>query len=86
LWLKLISVPQGGVGVLRYYGGSHIRALIALYPELNLKEEKFSIHWGYLTKRRRCADEFAKSRNFNPLDPEKWYTVSKEEFSGIVSF
>jgi len=31
----------GGSSLLSYYNGSHIRALVRLYPELMLKFEKF---------------------------------------------
>jgi hypothetical protein len=39
---------KDGAALLRYYGGSHIRALQALYPELNLKAEKFLKHLGLI--------------------------------------
>jgi hypothetical protein len=71
--------------VLRYYGGSHIKALRALYPELDLKQEKFSEYLGFL-KRRKITDELARSKNFNPLDSEKWYTIRQKDIKGIVRF
>jgi hypothetical protein len=75
--------------VLRYYGGSHIEALVALYPELDLKTEKFSSQLGHLfssdpKKRRKYTDDFAKSKNFNPLDAEKWYTIKQKDIKKIV--
>jgi hypothetical protein len=83
--------------VLKYYGGSHIRALTKLYPELNLDKGKFLEHKGYLQcsfmkikfgfiglerieKRRQFFEKLAKSRNFNPLDAEKWYSFTKSDF------
>jgi hypothetical protein len=76
--------------LLRYYGGSHIEALRTLYPELDLKPENFPSHLGQLfsldpERRRKFTDEFAKSKNFNPLDAEKWYTIKLKDFMGIVS-
>jgi len=35
----------GGRGILKYYNGSHIKALMKLYPELKLNKESF-----YLSK------------------------------------
>jgi len=32
----------GGKGLLNYYNGSHINALMKLYPELILKKENFA--------------------------------------------
>jgi len=34
-------IRAGGGGVLNYYRGSHIKALVDLYPELGLQKEKF---------------------------------------------
>jgi hypothetical protein len=30
-------------------------------------------------KRREFFDNFAKSKNFNPLDVENWYTMAKKD-------
>jgi len=34
-------IKAGGKGVLNHSGGSHIKAIIDLYPEINWKKEKF---------------------------------------------
>jgi 8-oxo-dGTP pyrophosphatase MutT (NUDIX family) len=87
--------------VLSYYGGSHIRALRELYPELNLKPKKFLRHSGLFhffvdierlkltqfscsDKREKFFVELAKSRNFDPLDVEKWYSIKKKDIMNIV--
>jgi len=35
-------VKAGGSGILNHYQGSHIKALIKLYPEISLQQEGFS--------------------------------------------
>ncbi len=37
------------------------------------------------TNRRNFFDTFASSKNFDPLDPEKWYSVTKSEIRRAVS-
>jgi hypothetical protein len=37
-------------------------------------------------KRRKYLDEFAKSNKFDPLDADKWYTVSNRDIAQAVSF
>ncbi len=39
-----------------------------------------------MRKARKFFDEFAKSKNFNPLDSERWYAVTKKEILRAVSF
>jgi len=70
-------IAAGGISVLQYYDGSHIKALVKLYPELALKKGNF------LTSKqgRKFFDAFAKSKNFNPLDAKMWYSVTSEEIS-----
>jgi len=45
-WYKLLSFEvlkrKGGFRVLKYHEGSHIKALIDLYPELHLEESRFA--------------------------------------------
>jgi len=35
--------------------------------------------WRDAAKRRKFMDDFAKSKNFDPLDVEKWYSVTMSE-------
>jgi len=85
---KWYSVSQseilraGGRRLLHCYNRSHIEALVQLYPELNLKREKFFRHekgWKAPANQRNFLDTFARSNNFNPLDAEKWYSVTHSE-------
>jgi len=75
-------VSAGGNDVLNYYEGSHITALRKLYPELILKKESFLLSqegWKAPAKQRKFFDNFANSKQFDPLDAEQWYTVSQKE-------
>jgi len=80
---KDVTDAQGGKSILRrYHNNSHIKALIELYPEVMWEKEKFSHHadkWQDPKKRRDFFDAFSKSRQFNPLDSEKWYSISLRE-------
>jgi hypothetical protein len=101
---------KGGSGVLEHFNGSHIRALIQLYPELELKQDKFLQFRGLQSEefetvliflvslvplgvrsglakpeqQRKFFDEFAKSKNFNSMDAEKWYSVTRKEIRRLV--
>jgi len=68
----------GGRGLFHYYNGSHIEALMQLYPELKLKKGHFFLS-KKIWKARKFFDGFARSRKFNPLDAEKWYSVTHNE-------
>jgi len=77
----------GGGGLLHYYTGSYIKALVKLYPELVLKKGNFlkdkkgrkKAGWKTPGKQRKFFDEFARSKKFNPLDAEKWRSVTHNE-------
>jgi len=85
--LNIICVSpqfQGGSGVLYYYNGSHAKALVKLYPELRLKKENFlksKEGWKTPAIQRSFFEAFARSNNFNPLDAEKWYSVTCKEIT-----
>ncbi len=38
-----------------------------------------------LSQQRKFLDDFAKSRQFDPLDPENWYLVEKKDIMQAVS-
>jgi len=54
-WYKValndIKQIKGGISVLMYHQGSHIKALIDLFPELHLQEDKFVPHPLYKNKK-----------------------------------
>jgi len=80
---KDILLEGGGSILNTYYNGSHIRALIDLYPELTLQKEKFVNYtdgdWSSPMKQRQFFDELALSKQFSPLDAEKWYSITQDD-------
>jgi len=67
-------IRAGGSGLLKYYNGSNIEAMVKLYPELIWKKGNFFRH-----EARKFLEEFAMHSNFNPLDAEKWGSVTRRE-------
>jgi len=83
---KEIICAKGGRAVLSYYNGSHTTALMEVYPELVLNKEKFFqskgiMVWKTPDQRRKFFDDFAKSKQFNPLDAEKWYITTLRDIT-----
>jgi hypothetical protein len=95
----------GGAALLRYYEGSHVKALQSLYPELKLDEHRFFDSENRLkgfiitlelllranantefrkNEKRKVLDEFAKSKNFNPLEAENWYSITNSHKTEIL--
>jgi len=78
-------INEGGKGILEFYKGSHVKALIELYPELCLRKNSFPHYfqeggnWKDPEHRRKFFEEFAKSKQFHPLDAERWYSITKKE-------
>jgi len=70
---------SGGGSLLSYYNGSHIRALGKLYPELKENLLLFKEGWKAPENQRKFFDEFARSKKFNPMDPENWYSVTRND-------
>jgi len=74
-------IRAGGKRLLDYYNGSHKEALVQIYPELIFKKEKFVLYEGgwIIKSQRKFLDGFARSKNFNPLDVNKWHSVTRKE-------
>jgi len=87
-------LKAGGNAVLKSNNGSHIKALIKLYPELRLKKKNFlqSVEgWKEPERQRKFFENFAISKAFDPLDAEKWYSIHKREIleaggSGLLNY
>jgi len=41
-------------------------------------------YWAEAENCRKLFDGFAKERQFNPLDPNNWYSVTSSDFAGKV--
>jgi len=75
-------MKAGGRGLLNIYNGSHIKALMQLYPELTLEKRNFwksESGWKVPRIQRNFFDEFARSKKFSPLDANNWYSVTLSE-------
>eukprot|EP00026_Physarum_polycephalum_P003771 Phypoly_transcript_03785.p1 GENE.Phypoly_transcript_03785~~Phypoly_transcript_03785.p1 ORF type:complete len:728 (+),score=112.28 Phypoly_transcript_03785:126-2309(+) len=90
-----VSVRQfaskGGAYVLQHYGGSLIKALMDIYPSIGIEERNFQIvprnFWQENENKRNFFEFFARKREFDPLDVDRWYLVSnqdiKDEKNGV---
>jgi len=60
---------------------------VRLYPELLLKKSNFlnPQEGKSARERKKFFDWFARSQKFNPLDAEKWYSVSYDDIKRAVS-
>jgi hypothetical protein len=95
-----VYFQKGGKTLLKFYEDSHIRAFQSIYPELNLKAEKFSKQPGRSIFQCTCKPflinlfpvhkgtkfflELARSKNFDPLDAEKWYSITRRDIMEAV--
>eukprot|EP00026_Physarum_polycephalum_P003327 Phypoly_transcript_03337.p1 GENE.Phypoly_transcript_03337~~Phypoly_transcript_03337.p1 ORF type:complete len:777 (+),score=98.56 Phypoly_transcript_03337:66-2333(+) len=74
----IIKMPSGG-SVLKHYNGSAIKAIIDVYPSLNLSPGDFDHmthkYWQKLENRKQFFDTIAKKMNFDPLLAENWYNL-----------
>jgi len=97
--LKVDIIGAGGGGLLKYYSGSQVEALVKLYPELMLKKGNFLKpkvklklpRWRAPGKQRKFFNEFAQSKKFNPLDVENWYSITLRDIiraggSGLLNY
>jgi hypothetical protein len=42
--------------------------------------------WRKPERQRKFFEEFAKSKKFDPLDSEAWYSITRKEIISAVSF
>lgn len=71
--------------VIKYHNHSIPKALVELFPEINLEKSKFfasssssTSMWRDPQKRRKFFENFAKENSFDPIVPENWYKQSKK--------
>jgi hypothetical protein len=67
-----------GESMVAHFEGSYQRAAVSLFPELNLDISKFHANknWSTHEKQRSFFDNYAKSREFDPLIPANWYSIT----------
>lgn len=66
-------------------GGRRKRMLTFEMSAKQAKVWRFKHKWVDPKKRRSLFDAFAKANSFDPLDVEKWYSVSLKKFIKFVS-
>eukprot|EP00026_Physarum_polycephalum_P002689 Phypoly_transcript_02697.p1 GENE.Phypoly_transcript_02697~~Phypoly_transcript_02697.p1 ORF type:complete len:777 (+),score=106.95 Phypoly_transcript_02697:66-2396(+) len=82
-WYKIsteaILSVKGGSSILMNYNGKLEKALMHLFPDIGLVEQRFkesnSVHWHKISTRRKFFENFAKQRGFAALDPSNWYPL-----------
>eukprot|EP00026_Physarum_polycephalum_P007313 Phypoly_transcript_07372.p1 GENE.Phypoly_transcript_07372~~Phypoly_transcript_07372.p1 ORF type:complete len:546 (+),score=62.83 Phypoly_transcript_07372:102-1640(+) len=78
-------VKKAGGLLVHKYDGSYKKALMQVYPNIGIKEDKFlrvpRNYWASKENRRKFFNSFASSRNFEPLIPQCWYNVPFDEFN-----
>eukprot|EP00026_Physarum_polycephalum_P001950 Phypoly_transcript_01954.p1 GENE.Phypoly_transcript_01954~~Phypoly_transcript_01954.p1 ORF type:complete len:900 (+),score=97.26 Phypoly_transcript_01954:131-2830(+) len=65
----------GARAVISFYGGSVIKALLDLFPDIGINISKFSYTEG-IVEDRKFFENFAVSHKFDPLIVENWYSRS----------
>eukprot|EP00026_Physarum_polycephalum_P001762 Phypoly_transcript_01764.p1 GENE.Phypoly_transcript_01764~~Phypoly_transcript_01764.p1 ORF type:complete len:946 (-),score=154.63 Phypoly_transcript_01764:299-3136(-) len=82
-----IRACEGGAGVLRYYDGSYVRALMALYPKIGLKPSGFLRtpvnYWDDRRNRRKFFEEFAALKKFTTRQAAPWYGYEPADFEEV---
>jgi len=78
--LSDVKQRKGGLDVLSNHHGSHVLALMDLYPELVFEVCKFKdipkTTWQHSIFRREYFDQIAHDFHFDPSDSAKWYSLS----------
>eukprot|EP00026_Physarum_polycephalum_P010489 Phypoly_transcript_10653.p1 GENE.Phypoly_transcript_10653~~Phypoly_transcript_10653.p1 ORF type:complete len:428 (-),score=54.41 Phypoly_transcript_10653:8-1153(-) len=67
----------------KHHAGSWAKALVSLFPELNLEISRFSSthkFWNSVQNRRELFERFARAQGGDPLDPKFWYSLRIKEF------
>eukprot|EP00026_Physarum_polycephalum_P002910 Phypoly_transcript_02919.p1 GENE.Phypoly_transcript_02919~~Phypoly_transcript_02919.p1 ORF type:complete len:813 (+),score=74.97 Phypoly_transcript_02919:109-2547(+) len=80
-----IDEAKGSGSVLSYYGGSVVKALLDLYPDVQFNEAEFGSilrrTW-HQNRRRDLFDAFAAKQGFDPLVAENWYPIDPKDLAG----
>eukprot|EP00026_Physarum_polycephalum_P002673 Phypoly_transcript_02681.p1 GENE.Phypoly_transcript_02681~~Phypoly_transcript_02681.p1 ORF type:complete len:850 (+),score=89.37 Phypoly_transcript_02681:125-2674(+) len=82
-----ITAVKGGVSALQSYGGSLIKAIIDLYPDITLDLTLFNAvparHWRDAANRKAMLEQVAKQKGLDPLIPSTWYTINAKAIKKI---
>eukprot|EP00026_Physarum_polycephalum_P004386 Phypoly_transcript_04404.p1 GENE.Phypoly_transcript_04404~~Phypoly_transcript_04404.p1 ORF type:complete len:567 (+),score=64.08 Phypoly_transcript_04404:352-2052(+) len=77
-----------------FYRDNLSKALFDSFPGIGFKRTKFwkLPLWKHPAERRKLLEKYAKENNFDPLNPENWYSQSRQKMylfpgmRGIVSY
>jgi len=69
----IVLEDKRALSILDFYSQSLSKALIDVYPDIDLEISKF---WQFAAK-RKFFDNLAQRLNFDPLKKENWYPVKK---------
>eukprot|EP00026_Physarum_polycephalum_P003479 Phypoly_transcript_03491.p1 GENE.Phypoly_transcript_03491~~Phypoly_transcript_03491.p1 ORF type:complete len:593 (+),score=70.39 Phypoly_transcript_03491:636-2414(+) len=82
-----IKKLKSGSYMTEVYGGSTIKTIMDVYPNIGLEETKFyRVSNDYLKSNangRGVLESYARSKGFDPLQPENWYSFSKDDLITI---
>eukprot|EP00026_Physarum_polycephalum_P001348 Phypoly_transcript_01349.p1 GENE.Phypoly_transcript_01349~~Phypoly_transcript_01349.p1 ORF type:complete len:1107 (+),score=164.22 Phypoly_transcript_01349:191-3322(+) len=70
---------KGAGGMLDFYNGSFMAALLDNFPDIGLEKHKLHLpkkYWKEEYSRRKFFDGIAKHRGFDPLKPKNWYFIT----------
>jgi hypothetical protein len=65
--------------------GRYHSIVMMLITLLIAKQMRSGHDWKDSVNHKLFFDEFAKYKNFDPLDPVKWYSVSQKDITSHVS-
>jgi hypothetical protein len=76
---------QGASSVLAYYNNNYAQALVQLFPEIGLDENKFSSATQMISGSRLMAvahrkkfEQLSRTQGFDPLVAANWYSLRKD--------
>eukprot|EP00026_Physarum_polycephalum_P018830 Phypoly_transcript_20577.p1 GENE.Phypoly_transcript_20577~~Phypoly_transcript_20577.p1 ORF type:complete len:206 (+),score=32.24 Phypoly_transcript_20577:67-618(+) len=75
--VEKIMAVRGAQGVVSHHNQNVKTALMDLFPTIGLQRSKFLSGMGSVRERKKFFLEFAKSHNFDPKDPNNWYSQTK---------
>eukprot|EP00026_Physarum_polycephalum_P001009 Phypoly_transcript_01010.p1 GENE.Phypoly_transcript_01010~~Phypoly_transcript_01010.p1 ORF type:complete len:1168 (+),score=148.17 Phypoly_transcript_01010:225-3728(+) len=79
----IILAMKGAARVLSYHDNSVTQALVDLFPDIGLDKTKFHSSYRYIDSRVKFFMRYAAKMNFDPLVPENWYKIPKEDLESF---
>eukprot|EP00026_Physarum_polycephalum_P003775 Phypoly_transcript_03789.p1 GENE.Phypoly_transcript_03789~~Phypoly_transcript_03789.p1 ORF type:complete len:743 (+),score=94.75 Phypoly_transcript_03789:50-2278(+) len=84
---------EKGGAFLNYYGGSMIKAVTDVFPNVRFDEVAFkrtkNKYWHVKENRRKFLQKFAAKKGFNVTQASRWYKITQQEIieeKGGISF